>query len=483
MRIGKDIILYLFICTISFEITEVIQTNRCLLWKKLGNSSISLGEKQQNMLTNFTSDAFSIWLMKNQWMIPFVQIDSPRGSENLNIRREKLQNTINKINHFYQFDFPDSLPIKPCFPKISRYMLSSAAFLAHKHFYLQNKIYKNRCKNYEDAKKRLEEILEILRAVYDDDNPTIITIDIISLLRVLQEDTAKIIRLTSKDSVIVRQISSEDIVLGDENSQVSVILQLLFSIKNQGMFDRKSMYVPDNALQEKIDQLFFHPNFAYRQEIDDLLDEKNFTTPEMFTNCCIELMQQMMVKYRLTDQADVAIFSLVFFRTVFNYGHIHFPQFFNPNVENRFHKYINRITLDIAGVSKNILPPHEPNEPIKSIVAKNQRLLAASREITALAFHTTPLDSLACVHYALTNLRFYATESNMGDEAQSFDAIFGLFQIVLVSSDLPNQESVFNYISRFSPIDGLSGLFEYAKATVSATQTQCEKMMNELDAM
>ncbi|OHT07668.1 hypothetical protein TRFO_24085 [Tritrichomonas foetus] len=426
--------------------------------------------------TNFSTDPFNIYLLDNQWIVPFVRFDSPNKLNDTQTRQIRLSETIDKINLFYETRLLSSAPEKPHFPSISRSMIPTSVFLAHEHFFLQDKLYRTRVKSHKLAIKKIEDLVQALNTEKTIESAMIIVLDLESLFRYLLADSDKSCSIAEADSVVVSQISADDLILSDDvNTQINVLLHIITGMKPN--YDRRALFLYDHPLQEKFDQLFYHSDFQFRDQIDDLFSNETMSSSSVFTNATVRLMQFLTSYYKLTESTEVSIFSLIYFRAVYNYAVSVNPKFFFPDTECKFHLYSDQLTIQQTGASPTFLPKHESGENLREIVAKSEKLTRAARQLTALSFHITPLDLLAAIHSALTDLRLFACEGPSNDDAQSFDTIFGLFLVVLAASDLPNQEQIFKFILEFAPPDGLSGPLEYARATVSAASLQCQSIL------
>lgn len=435
------------------------------------------------MNVNIYGDPFYQWVLQNEWISRFISYDKPKNSGKMEEKQLKLIHTIEEITDFYECRLLVAVPDKPHFKPFPRSMLSSSVYLAHIHFFLQNKLYKYRCKGFELAKQRVAELLQALHASLVSNVNIVINIDIQELIRYLLSDSEKCIRLTNKDSVIVNQISKEDLLLFDDQSsnQTAIMNQILTGMNPS--FDRKNLLIGENPLQEKFEQLFFHSNFHFRKEIDSLFEEPAIKSPQIFTELSIHLMQKMLDFYKFTDSANISIFSFIYFRALFSYGISIKHDFFFPDIKCEFCNYVDFVEIEQTGALMKYIPHHEPNDSIKEIVMKNQKLVNAATELTTTAFYSTPFDILSVIHKVLAEIRnFVCDECPSSDDALSFDTIFGLFIIILVASDLPNQEQVFRFVLDFTPFEGLSGSLEYARATISAAAIQCETILNNVKA-
>ncbi|KAH0795132.1 hypothetical protein GPJ56_000975 [Histomonas meleagridis] len=355
-------------------------------------------------------------------------------------------------------------------------MTSSSLYLANIHFFLQKKLYKARCKAYELAMKRICDLVDVLHLALTSKIKIFIIIDLQKLFHSLLCDDEKCARISSKDSEIVNQISKEDIIISDVNSQKAILNQVLTGMSS--VFDRKSLIVADHPIEEKFCQLIFSNNFHFRQEIDQLFS--GFHSRHSFRDHCLSLMQQIINFFNLRDSVSVSTFSFIYFRTIFSHGISLNPDFFFEQTECAFHLKSDQIKIKQTGVLEEFLPQHEENESIKQIVAKNKVLMEASHDITSLGFMSNPLDVLAGVNNVPVKIREFVSAKAKSEDALSFDTVFGLFIVILVASDLPNQEEVFKFAIDFTPEEGLSVPLEYAKATVVAAIMQCNTILENL---
>ena len=428
--------------------------------------------------TSFTTDPLNIWLLSNDWMAPFVVFDSPNDVNDTETRRTTLKNTIDKIKFFKETMMIHIEPQLPCFPMLAQSMTANAAFLAHKHFFLQDKLYRTRCKSYKNSLNRVDNVINVLEEAMKIESAMIVLIDVESLFRFLLAESKKSAAISEIDSTIVSQISTDELLISDSLSQLNALIHIITGMKPQ--YDRKSLFLYEHPLQEKFDQLFFHQDYEFRNEVDQLFTDEFMSSSKIFSVASVKLMQKLTNVYQLNDSTEVSIFSLIFFRAVYSHIANINMDFLFPKIECKFHLYADLLTVQHTGASPNFLPKHDEKESLKEIVAKSDKLEKASRILTGLSFHISPLDLLAEIHLALTELRMFVCETPANEDAQSFDTIFGLFLVVLISSDLPDLEQVFKFILDFSPTDGLTGPLEYARATVSAASLQCKSILQNV---
>ena len=429
--------------------------------------------------TSFTTDPLNKWIFSNEWMIPFFQIDSPMEEDDTSVRKHHLESAISKLETFYETRLVPEAIEKPYIPHLSRTMLQTPRFLAHIHFFLQEKLYKERLASHKTAVERTRELIEQLKGALETKTSIVIMLDNQKLARFLLSDSDVCIRIASKDSSIVSEISSYELMLGEPETQANVMSHILFGAKNS--VDRKTMFLSENPLQEKFEQMLFHDGFVFKRDVSCLFADEAYESPSRFLGLTLELVKKMADFFRLTDSTDASVLSILLFRAIFNNCYTVRPSFFQNDLECVFSKHKHLITAQNIGLKPEFLKNGSSVEdPVIESVPGDESLRRAANEITVLGMYSNPLDALTGIYRALIELRHFASEKSDADEAQSFDTVFGLFLFALICSDLPDQERVFKFITDFSPMDGLSGPLEYARATVSACILHCSSIVNEV---
>jgi hypothetical protein len=284
-------------------------------------------------------------------------------------------------------------------------------------------------------------------------------------------DPPSVQSLKLKDAQAVADISQNDLTLITREQNVQVLRQILFSMGNQ--YDRKTFFLPPHPMQAKFDQFLFHPRFIFYEEVDKLLKA------EQFGNKCISLMEKIIQEFSLKDPVDLSMFSIIFFRAVFDFAYERRPEMFMVGQESQIRRFCNRYRVQDTGAALKFMPPHRPEDKLSDIIARDKLLEEAAKELTAAAFYNSPLDVLYCVHLALTQIRKFVAQID-AEMVQSFDTVFGLFLIVLLGCDLPSPEALFELVERYAPLNGLSGPLEYARSTISASSMQCRSILQNI---
>jgi len=431
---------------------------------------------------NYNDDPFSKWLLKHKNFIKFIRVNSfftPKFPSD--VKANNMLLTLAKMTHFYHYSIIPAHPEKPYIGKIHKSLSKSSAILARQHFFLQCEIYEQRMSNFQNSLTQTRDLILALEETSKISSSFSVEIDENALFWELIADSENATKLLTKDSYIVQRISTNEMVFDSFEKQSSIMHQILFSLK--AFYDRKTMFLADNPVQEKFDQLLFHPEFYMAQEIDELFDTLGKVLPSAFTNRCTSIIHRILADFSVTDQNETYIFSISFFRLVFGYGVSLNSDYFFPKNECSLRLRSHDIRLEhICNDTSALNLCSDSNVP-RDLVKSNPTLQSASEDLFLLSTMVSPIDILMQTHIILSKIKMYIIES--GDSktkeiACAFDTIFALFLLVLIASDIPNIEEVFTFVINFSPRIGLSGSLDYANATITAALKQCQIMLKNV---
>jgi hypothetical protein len=324
-------------------------------------------------------------------------------------------------------------------------------------------------KKHESAKEVCLGLIQTLDALVDF-CPFQVALEHERFAHFLLGDPPRVEALLARDSRAVEDISQNDLLLTDLESNRTILSTILYAMRLQ--YDRKTFFLPPHPLQAKFDQFLFHPNFVLSAEVAKLAAD--------FDGQRALLMEQMIETFQLTDPIDLSVFSIVFFRSVFDFAYETRPEMFRQDTESRIRRHTTRYRPQDTGAALKFIPPHPDGATLADIVKTDQSMEDAAKELTAAAFCNSPLDVLWCIHLALTNVRKFVAKTDP-EMVQSLDTVFGLFLIVLLGCDLPNPEALFDMVETYAPVVGLSGPLEYARSTVSAASMQCKTILQNYE--
>ena len=433
---------------------------------------------------DFAGDSLNKWVFEHQNFIPFLQISSQPSklnSKNLDSTRKKLQN-------FYINVVLPAKPAKLMIPKTNRASTQRSSFLAHIHFFLQNQIYAEKMRSYEETSVAVQELLLELDKLKEKTDKIFIDFDDHKMMWTLFEDSPNTKRLISKDSTVVTEITADEPTILDKMMQVKYMKTALFNMSPY--FDEKNFILHENAVQEMFEQLIFSDSFMFSDQIALLLTPSQYTTPQAFSEQCMSILHEIVDSIEVTDDNYRIMITIAFFRAIFNNAIPLKENFFfrNHSMDNEkeselnFRKIASKLTINDLGINKEFLSDLDEGDTLFDIASKNEKIMKSASYLMETAFATNPFDILSIIHLSLAELRSYAIESateETKDQAYTFDCIFGLFLLALSVSDLPNVEEVFSFCIDFLPQQQLHGPNEYAKATVIATIQQCKKLIDK----
>lgn len=381
--------------------------------------------------------------------------------------------TLGDLTHFYNYFIVPSHPEKPMLPPLPQFLPSHALYLIHQHFYLQDKLYRERCKSFKQSIEKMDELIDILIEISKKQSFRF-SFSKTSIQWNLLADNIQAIRISSKDSFTVAQLSIHSQLIDNNSIDNEIINILKRMIQN---VDRSLSTFPDSELQEELEQIFNYPPFYFCQEFHDLCNATKYKTPKSFVNDVLSLMNKILKYLKLKTHDEVFIFSIAFFRIIFNKAYPTNVKFFKYPTDTKFRNIDSKLTLSAIGAPMNLLQGYSPNDHPRTVAKNVPEIQQAAQILTTAAFITSPLDVLLIIHNALLILKKYAAKVSDFDTSSAFESIFGLFMLTLVASDLPSPQETFAFAVEFSPATGLSGVLEYDKATATAANIQCDALV------
>ncbi|EAY01431.1 hypothetical protein TVAG_490190 [Trichomonas vaginalis G3] len=358
-------------------------------------------------------------------------------------------------------------------PPLPQFLTIKALMLIHRHFYLQDKLYRLRCKSYKNSITKMDELIDILIEVSKKQKFQF-TFSKTNIQWNLLADNDHAIRISAKDSFTVSEISMQSQLYENftiEEGLVELVRQMIQST------DRSLSTFPDSELQEEFDHIFNNPRFIFSQEFQELCDASKLSSPKHFVTKTINLMNRVLKHLQLRTHDEVFIFSIAFFRVVFAKTFPSNPSFFKNINETQFRNIDSKLTLQNIGAPLNLLPDAQPTDHPRVTAQKIPEILEAAKILSAASFMTSPLDVLLVIHNTLLLLKKYAAAVSDADTSSAFESIFGLFMLTLAVSDLPSPQDTFAFAIDFTPATGLSGVLEYDKATATAAKIQTDALI------
>ncbi|OHS98141.1 hypothetical protein TRFO_35468 [Tritrichomonas foetus] len=429
-----------------------------------------------------TSELFLLWkwLLKNPDLIPFFQIDSPDDSINeIQECKAHLEISINTLIEIKETISNHLMPIEPIFPHNFKHMPSASTFLAHTHFFVQHELYQ--CKHLMILKSIsiCHDIIKILQSTIDNFDilnfNQIITINKFKLLHFLIQDSDDLIRFMEYDSYLVNIISNQDLILlKSDDIQSLKLKQIVFSMKP--MLDRHIIYLPINPLQETFEQFFFHPNFLFRKEVLTLINDFD---PKHFMELSFSLMQDIIKTFKISDTMDIAIVSLIYYRSLFDEVYQKYPEVYNVYSYSKINKYRDKITIKMTGASTKFLPKNSfknlqsisPNDSMNKIVHNNGKFLNNNETaslnnhvgVSANSYNMKDIKNCSDVNFASMNdneesNEFESADGNNYDYDHDYDNV-SVLEIVNGNQYLTKAKNELTDILFLnSPLDILHGI-------------------------
>jgi hypothetical protein len=420
--------------------------------------------------------SFSSFLFQWKEFVPFIELDILEEPE----RSTHIIETLGELTRFYHFVLIPARPEMPIIPALDSYERpKETTILSRQHFFLQWRIFRKETKSHQRSLCFVDGLCEAIKNLHENESPNVVNIKYKELyIKLLVATTDKTKRLLAHDSLIISKISKDCLFADSAPSVQASLLQILFNMRSS--FDRGCMFICEHPLQHKFEEIIFKSDFPYKREIDFLFKVSEMKDEQQFTARVVKVMRTIIKGMQITNSTDVSVFSIVFFRAVFDLSYVVNKNFFRRKYEPEFRLLSDKITLEMTGLPDEVMEYYLSSDnkdlTVRQIVQKNDSMMEAAKFLTSLSFLNSPLDMLSTIHNVLSMIRDFSNQIVLSDKksdtVQSFDSIFGLFVVILVGSDLPNVEEIFWFINTFSPCDGLSGQLEYANATSSAVLMQ-----------
>ncbi|EAX93546.1 hypothetical protein TVAG_203370 [Trichomonas vaginalis G3] len=414
-------------------------------------------------------NAFDQWLSQWPRFSPYVHVNIRTDDGDRAEKREVLFQLLGNLTHFYHYILIPSHPQMPVIPSMSQQKPGITSFLARQHFYIQWKVFRLQSKHLTRSIQFLDELLTKLQDFLKETSKLDVDVENEGLYNQSLSESPKCTKLIKLDTTLVTKITHQESQINMSPNDSVVIHQIIFGMSQS--FDRNAMFIKSHPLQEYFEYLIFSPKFEYAPDIINLTHPDNMTKESQFTLNVIATMHKLVRGFQITESVDTAIFSIIFFKAIFNKCVVENPSFFNKSFEPTFRNSAQLATFETIGAPQELFPQ---GTDIRNFITTNPILNKAGLILTSLPFFCSPLDMLGSIHEALSLVRDYASSysGNKKDDVHSFDSIFGIFMATLVGCDLVNVEETFWFINTFSPMDGLSGQLEYAKATSAAVLMQ-----------
>ena len=363
---------------------------------------------------SFQNDSLLLWLLDHKEFTPFIEFDSPDEGENSDfIIKQTLQETIDQMKGFLHTLITILTPECPTFPPLSESLHKEDKKLTHIHFFIQWYIFELRINHYKKLKEYICEFIELLeeRLKTIDKQTQVIRIYSKQLINKLQEEPKSLIRLSSKDSIIVNYISSHSInysLYSTKEQQKHYINNYLESIRPS--YNIATNFIHEIDSDEDIECFLFHPDFLLYDEIRSLIIDFPYQENDhnKFTNKVAELMNHILREFSITNTIDVSVFSIIFFRAMFNMSYRLHHEFFEFNYPPNIRKSCHQFPLDL--ISSENHEEFKDYESMEIFISNDPFLSEATKCLSYLQFVNSPLDQLGYVHESLTYIRNYLAQ-------------------------------------------------------------------------
>jgi hypothetical protein len=116
-------------------------------------------------------------------------------------------------------------------------------------------------------------------------------------------------------------------------------------------------------------------------------------------------MGRLIELFELKDAVEVSIFSVIFFRAIFDSAYEMRPGLFRRETQNEIRRLSRSYRVSDTAASREFMPTCEADDRLADVIGRDPDLVQAGRELAAIAFCNSPLDILYCVHLTLMQIR------------------------------------------------------------------------------
>ena len=380
-------------------------------------------------------------------------------------RNESIQNLTNFRNMIKDGSFEDRpLVIKP--------VNQNKLWFYHQLKFLQKLILKKLHQKYEESVLLCQSAIDILS-----DSSKIPGIDIsfneLELYQKILAQPYEIRSLLSKENYLIEQINNEQIET--KNDLKNEILEILKDAKT--VAGSITNYFPVNSKQARFEELLLCNESPAKPIIEDFLNNFETIPKEMFHSSIAQIFYEFFHILDINDGKLLSLGILMFMRAIYDICYTKSPQYFHIESQHKVSDYIDKIQCSIIDPPPNIIKC-DPTDNVAQIFSNDEEFQKCFPHFYEASFYTNPLDALNEIQKVLIKIVTISNKriGEKGPLIMPFETSFSLFLGALIAAKSPNFEETANFISTFTPTEGLSPEFEYALTTTTASLRFCENL-------
>ena len=241
-------------------------------------------------------------------------------------------------------------------------------------------------------------------------------------------------------------------------------------------FDESLAFFVPVSYQDQFEQYLYHPDFIWSETVSTIIQTFSATPPIEFVNEIVKLVEKIGTKIERTDTYSLSILVGLCFRAFFDAVYPQVKLFFVPELSFDLIAAMKCTKLSDIDPPRQCCPPGAQDDQLICDIFRNDPNYSfAVEQVEFISFFTNPLDILHHIYHSLQEIEKATAVYNKGETSVlSFDATFGLFLCVILSSNIPELMRIAMFTEQFSPKQGLSPDFEFALAKLSTASVHLQ---------
>jgi len=283
----------------------------------------------------------------------------------------------------------------------------------------------------------------------------------------------------SNDSSQIKSLSSAFIsFLNQYNAIVKKRLPLdlqkhrIYSIiKHISMsYDEKTSFFPPSPLQQSFEHLLLYPDSCCYKQITHIFENFIDLRPQELNKIIIQIAGKIAKQYHLNNDSHISIIIGFLYRFIYDEVYPYIPDFHARRLQCDILQILRYLKLEDIDPPMKYFDSRIPNVNFFEHIRNDPHYKSAVDTLELISFFTNPLDILRGVSYCIKEIEKAASHYSKTKDIEflSFEAIFGLFCCIVLSSCIPDFRMISSFVISYSPTYGLSGSFEYGLSTIRA---------------
>lgn len=429
-----------------------------------------------------------ISLSQHPEIVPYITIDTVQkllSDDPIKITREVIYKQYDacmaRISEFYQDFIKNKMPVK----KRLTLKLYQYQFLNHKNrmiyhtlLFLEAMIYEISLSDYQKKAQMFKIILDIIMLYSPEATDLYIILNEDALIKDMKKEPHELIRVKTKYNDLVVLIHKYRSALKSFDVFKFSINQLIHYAKEKA--NPETNIFSDSFSQFRFEKCILSQYCPLREKYISLIHSYQELDIQLFMTSFYDVINKTLEFLKNPSVLHNAVTITYLFRFVFSqvylYGNKYFfPIFITENILGK----LSNVTIEELELQLDFCPTIDDLKLIPREVFRNDpHFSGAVVVMETIPYKTNPLDILDTVNNAILIIEesctFYSKEPI---QCLPFDVTFGLFLAILLSSDIPEFNSVVQFVDDCTPSSGLCSPLSYAKSNLIAAKCHLTEML------